>query len=167
MKRTILFILFGILFHNGIYAQKKGNDTIYYELSLFLVHQKIISEQYLFEHKDDYASLIDICDLLEKYDHRKKPDLSKEFGIYFFSWIGLESGWIFLLIKNKNNYTVFRSFEISLIINELLKIRDEDPKLIDDVSFCKYLKKITDYDNTIGLTFLNKKGKIQFITKQP
>jgi hypothetical protein len=166
MKRILLFILFGILFHDGIYAKINRDDSIYHDLCLFLVRQNIITEQYMSGNKEDYFSLLVICDILEEYVPKKKPDLSKEFGIYNFNYIGHESDWIFLLIKYKNNYRVFRRFETNVIINEILKIRDEDPTLIDDVLFGKYLKEITDYKNQ-GIKVMYKTGKIQFITKSP
>ena len=166
MKRTIIILIFGVLLHNGTYAKKSDNDSIYRDLCLFLVEKNVITNQLIADWKYDYKSIIAIWDILEDDDHpSKKPELSKkEFGIYQFDFTGSgSSNYYFVLIKYKSICKVFLLSDISLIIYELSDIKEKDNNVFDDKLFCRYLKELTKPRENIIL--LEKIGNLQYIYK--
>ena len=155
MKKIVFILIFGIIIHNDVlYAQKNGNDSLYRDLCLILVHQKIISKEYMLEFKTDYSKLIYICDILERHLFPpSKPDFSKPFGIYFFDFIGLEiEEFSFVMIQYNGNYKIFNRFRFDVIINEIIRIREEDSQIIDNKLLIQYIKAITNFKNQrVGL----------------
>lgn len=132
---------------SNLYCANLKQDSIYRDLSLFLVDRRIIDKKDINQFSDNYSSLIFIRELIDGDSLSKKPDFTKDFGIYKFNYVGLMDGGFFFLIKNGNEYSVYLTNDIPWIIDELLIIKEKSNLLPDDL-FVKYLKELIklDYD---------------------
>ena len=145
MKKILLFNTFVFLFVLNVLSSNVS-DCVYHDLCSFLVYRKVITKDYMENFKDDYSSLIKISEIGEGYIPKKTPDLTKMMGLFEFDFIGRESESAYVLVKNKNTYKIFRKSDISLIIKELLMIKEENPDLISLEMLNVYLKRLVNYD---------------------
>jgi len=162
MKKTVLIFIFGMIIQNGMYAKENINDDIYRDICLFLVYRNIITEEYMLDFKDDYSELIFISEIRQKNALPQKPDFSERFGIYKFGYMEVTNNLNFILIKCDDNFKIFRRSQTDFIINEIIKIRDESPELIDESLFYQYVKGITDY-NKPDIILAKEFGSILFM----
>jgi hypothetical protein len=145
MKKKLLLCIFILLSVVKVFSTENKPDSIYYDLCLFLVFNNDITKEYMKEFKDEYSSLIKIVDVSEDYILGYRPDFSKEIGLYKFDFIGRQSDYTYMLIKNKNSYKIYRAYDISLIIKELFSMREENPELISTELFDNWLKEIVKF----------------------
>ena len=165
MKRIGLFLIFGILIQSLMYAKENLNNDIYRELCLFLVNQNVISEEQMSGFKEDYSSLIALSDIFEEYHPQNNTDLSKEFGIYKFGFLHIEGHAPYILIRTNDSCKIFIREQTDVIIQEILRVRDVSPKLIDEVLFSKYLREITNYN--IGIIIMERISNVDFFINLP
>lgn len=146
MRKLMIYILVMTLTSN-LHCENLKPDSIYCDLSLFLVSRKIIDKEYISDFSDNYSSLIYIREIIEEDSLSKKIDFTKDFGIYKFNYVGLMDGGFFFLIKNGNKYSIYLPNDIPWIIDELFIIKEESNLLPNDL-FVKYIKELIkpDYD---------------------
>ncbi len=120
------------------------------------------------EMRGDYASLIGIVEVLyEEGTPYHKPDFSKKFEIYLFDYIGGSGYSLFILIKNRDKYTVYRKIDCDLIIDDIIKIRKKEPEIISDELFIDYVNKLVELKYRGGRYIVNysKHGRIEYLKK--
>jgi hypothetical protein len=80
-----------------------------------------------------------------KDEFPNKPDfINIPFGIYKFQYSGCMDCGFYILIKYNESYKVYYQTAVTLIIKELIKIRKDNPGLIDNDLFEAYIEAIIE-----------------------
>jgi hypothetical protein len=142
MKRALLFIILSLFLLTNCYSINK-QDSIYYDLYTYLVSVGDMPQRMLSVlNSKNYNQYLLIFDIVSEKD---SPDfLDTPFGIYKFQYIGLMDGGYNVLIKHNESYKVYSQTSVTLIIEELIKVRKENPELIDNDLFEAYIEAIID-----------------------
>lgn len=161
MKKNILLIIINLLLLSNSYATNR-QDSIYNDLYQFLIlKQNMPKEMYWILECDSCEQYLYIFNIL-KDEFPNTPDfINIPFGIYKFQYVGCMDCSFYVLIKYNENYTVYPPTAATLIIKELLKIRKENPELIDNELYEAYIEAIVD-DRT-GMYPAENKGIIHTI----
>jgi hypothetical protein len=165
MKRKISLCIFLFLSVVSVFSIENKTDSIYHDLCLFLVLEKDITKEYMEEFEDDYSSLVKIVDVSDNHTSGYKPDFSKEISLYKFDFIGSTSDYSYVLIKNKNSYKIYRYYDISIIIKELLIVKEENPKLICAELFDSWLRGIVNFGTEVDTISCPIGNNIIYTTK--
>jgi len=144
-KKLLLFVVNMLLIMNSYAINKQ--DSIYHDLYQFLILKGDLPKEM------DWLLQCDSCkckqylyifDIL-KDDFPNKPDfINIPFGIYEFQYDGCMDCGFYVLIKHNESYTVYPKTSVTLIIKNLIKIRKENPDLIDNKLFETYIEAIID-----------------------
>jgi hypothetical protein len=155
MMKKIILLVINLLVLTNTYSINK-QDSIYHDLYLFLVSKgDMDKEQIPTLESNNYGEYLYLFNIL-KDEFPNKPDLDTPFGIYKFNYAGYADGGYYVLIKYNESYKVYNQNSLSLIIKEFMRIKKDNPDLINDNLFYQYLEEIVKdnlgiYDDKIIL----------------
>jgi hypothetical protein len=158
------FILIAIIlsFSIGISANKplkmSKEDSVYNDLSKFLINEGYMKEEIYNNH---YREIY----IFELITETMYPSIvNTPFGIYKFSYSGCDDCGYDVLIKHDDKYMVFYQNELGLILKILVKIKEENPGLINCDQFEAYVKALSNVNKGINggsLHVYRKFGRIE------
>jgi len=149
MRKKLLLVIINLLLLFNSYATNK-QDSIYNDLYQFLILKGDMPKEMDWILKcDSCKQYLYIFNIL-KDEFPNKPDfVSIPFGIYKFQYDGCMDCSFYVLIKYNESYTVYPQEAVTLIIKELIKVRKDNPNLINSDLFEDYIEAIMD--NRIGM----------------
>ena len=161
LKKTLLTTISLLLLLESNYAINK-QDSIYRDLYQFIILQEDMPKIETGLNGGICKNYLDIFEIVSGID---APDfVSIPFGIYKFQYSGCIDCGYYVLIKYNESYKVYYQESVSLIIEEFLKIKKENPYLIDNDLFYLYLEKLIDDKAGIygSPTIIQKIGTIEY-----
>ena len=132
---------------NSAMAEEQIDSLIYNDLFKFFSDVELIKPEWV-EPRNPREAYIQIKDLLNLNKEIAPSEFDKEFGVYYVTnpWVHYnpDNLGIYILIKYKNEYTIYNSYNFDGIIINLLDIKKLNTKFTNDL-LTKYIEALKKY----------------------